>query len=145
MFLMDVISNNQRILHVGDFRAHSPMLTNPFICLKPIHTVYLDTTYCDPKYTFPPQCDVVDFVVETTRKYLEENNKTLLVCGTYSVGKEKVFKAVAENQNLEIGVTKAKYNLLTCFGDQQLTQRLTLNYNQAQLHILPMAKLNFKV
>lgn len=144
MFLMD-LPNNKRILHVGDFRAHSSMLINPFICSKPINTIYLDTTYCNQKYTFPPQSDVIDFVVQTTRTYLKENKKTLFVCGTYSVGKEKVFKAIAIDRDIKIGVTKAKYNLLNCFDDEELAQRLTLDYTEAQLHILSLGKLNFKV
>ena len=144
MFLME-LSTGKRILHVGDFRAQSSMVSNPFISAKPIHTIYLDTTYCNPKYNFPLQCDVIDFVVKTTRRFLKENRKTLIVSGTYSVGKEKVFKAIAMDQDFKIGVTKAKMTLLNCLDDEDLKKRLTLDYSQAQIHVLPLGGITLKV
>jgi len=61
-----------RILHCGDFRACPAHVNHPL--LKPdivdavtgqtnqqvIDTCYLDTTYLTPKYSFPPQSDVID-------------------------------------------------------------------------------------
>jgi len=144
MFLM-VLPNSKRILHVGDFRAHPSMLEYQFASSgEHIDTLYLDTTYCDPAYTFPPQDDVIKFVVKTARQYLNGNPKTLIVCGTYSIGKEKVFNAIALDRDLKIGVTPSKMTLLKSLEDVELEQRLTLDSGEAGIHVLPMNKLTIK-
>jgi L-ascorbate metabolism protein UlaG (beta-lactamase superfamily) len=105
--------DNLRYLHTGDFRACPKMCLHPMLKDKPLDIVYLDTTYLDPKYSFPSQdaciasaCQVVKrhqsneamrnedpkinhwFVQKETVK---EQVKLLVVVGTYSLGKERIF------------------------------------------------------
>jgi DNA cross-link repair 1A protein len=47
-------------------------------------------------YRFPPQEDVIDFVVRTTQRYLKKQPKTLIVVGAYSIGKENVYLAISQ-------------------------------------------------
>lgn len=54
---------------------------NSFTCFR----------YCDPSRTFPSQSEVISFAVSLVQKYVMENPKTLIVCGTYTIGKEKIF------------------------------------------------------
>lgn len=42
-----------RYLHCGDFRASPQHVLHPAVKGKQIDTVYLDTTYLDPKVSFP--------------------------------------------------------------------------------------------
>lgn len=44
-------------LHTGDFRADISVCTNPVVrSLKGrVDSLYLDTTYCGPRHTFPDQ------------------------------------------------------------------------------------------
>ncbi|KAJ6837502.1 DNA cross-link repair protein SNM1 [Iris pallida] len=81
-------------LHTGDFRASKPMQSYPLLN-QHINMLYLDTTYCNPKYRFPPKEDVVSFVVRITRNYLAKHPKTLIVVGAYSIGKEQVYLAIS--------------------------------------------------
>lgn len=49
------------------------------------------TSYCDENYCFLPQDQVVRLGVETVKRELAVNPKALIVCGTYTIGKERVF------------------------------------------------------
>ncbi|QGA21046.1 hypothetical protein EYB26_008756 [Talaromyces marneffei] len=74
LFLFEKIMDNgriHRVLHCGDFRACPAHVQHPL--LKPdildaksgqsrqqrLDVCYLDTTYLNPKYSFPPQADVI--------------------------------------------------------------------------------------
>ena len=119
-----------RYLHCGDFRACPRHILHPSISGKVIDVVYLDTTYLNPKYCFPPQPLVVDACAELARRIVrgeslkgggadgggskgglknmisswvkkeegkgkgksKQDSNTLVVVGTYSIGKERVVK-----------------------------------------------------
>ncbi|UZJ56006.1 hypothetical protein CBS101457_005326 [Exobasidium rhododendri] len=68
-----------RYLHCGDFRA-SPRHTNhKFIKGKRLDIIYLDTTYCNPRYCFPAQEMVVNACAEMVRRAAPEQCRTNLV------------------------------------------------------------------
>ena len=49
----------RRYLHCGDMRFTPSLLSNPHLRRAQGATaVFLDTTYCNPKFTFPPQACV---------------------------------------------------------------------------------------
>ncbi|CAK5281927.1 unnamed protein product [Mycena citricolor] len=57
-----------RYLHCGDFRASPQHTFHPAVKGKHIDHVYLDTTYLDPKYTFPPQPLVISACAELAKR-----------------------------------------------------------------------------
>ena len=80
------------VLHTGDARLTREVRDNEAVgrlrsqgCV-----LVLDTTYCDPKHSFPPQKDVVQYVCDAV---LAESfhPKTLFLFGTYGIGKERLF------------------------------------------------------
>ncbi|CAI2737624.1 unnamed protein product [Dicrocoelium dendriticum] len=102
MFLFHLKRANQFILHTGDFRFEPSMLnsSSPLATFLPalptdngslsiLNAVYLDTTYLSPQYDFPTQHSVISSAVEITRNQLSKDPSTMVVCGMYSIGKER--------------------------------------------------------
>ncbi|KAI3392957.1 hypothetical protein diail_4944 [Diaporthe ilicicola] len=222
----------QRILHCGDFRACPAHIEHPQ--LKPdiidalgkvkqqkIDVCYLDTTYLNPRYSFPPQTDVIQatanlcleldtslraedesiwngvlrrregrgignndtvsrfFVaadkpssdskqsaattsstIATTttttikptpaspnaftalgRKARDNRNRLLVVCGTYSIGKERICKAVAQALRTKIYAAPHKIRICSQLGDPELAALMTSDPAEAQVHMQMLMEL----
>ncbi|KAL2757429.1 hypothetical protein ACRALDRAFT_2118236 [Sodiomyces alcalophilus JCM 7366] len=207
-------AKKQRILHCGDFRACPAHVTHPL--LKPeiqdaitgntrqqkIDVCYLDTTYLNPRYSFPSQDDVIRACAELCASLSPDPNSTddvwdrlgrqngtisvskffvsaketaapqeslaedegtvalasstvvssffanirdkkpatprqrlLVICGTYSIGKERICKAIAQALNTKIFASPAKIRICSKLGDPELTALLTSNPLEAQVHM----------
>ncbi|TEA21228.1 DNA cross-link repair protein pso2/snm1 [Colletotrichum sidae] len=182
-------AKKQRILHCGDFRACPAQVGHPL--LRPdvqdsisgkskqqkIDVCYLDTTYLNPRYSFPPQNDVIracaDLCMQLApEQKLEENawdkmnreagtdtvskfftkasddftkskagsknapkERLLVICGTYSIGKERICKAIAKALGSKIFASKSKIRICSKLGDPELTSLMTDNPLEAQVHM----------
>eukprot|EP00795_Rhopilema_esculentum_P012538 gene12538-3233_t len=144
VMILFVLSNGQRILHTGDFRAVPSMWEHPALKSKNTDVLYLDTTYCSPEYNFPTQQRVIDFTVSRSLEALRANKRTLIVCGTYTIGKERIFLAIANALDCMIGVKGSKKKILASYKWPELEKRLSQQWSQSQIHLLPMNCLNAK-
>ena len=72
--------------------------------------VMLDTTYCDPKHTFPPQAEVLAAVRDAVRAEAHNGERTLFLFGTYTIGKERVFFEAAKALGPETKIYVGKQN-----------------------------------
>lgn len=222
----------QRILHCGDFRACPAHVTHPGLKPNLVDTVtrrvkqqridicYLDTTYLNPRYSFPAQEDVIQACAELCASISPDPNskddifdkakrekgattvsqfftaasrgvnsdesdeeeafagkgkraphepstaapapppaapkqhplllrpppsyhppRLLVVCGTYSIGKERICKAVALRLGSRVYAGPAKSRIVAQLGDPELTALLTSDPRQAQVHMQPLAEL----
>ncbi|KAI2638033.1 DRMBL-domain-containing protein [Xylaria nigripes] len=186
----------QRILHCGDFRACPAQVAHPLLKPDVLDTVsgklrrqkidvcYLDTTYLNPRYSFPPQNDVIRTCAEfckllsgdtstaddafdrskrekghitvssffpkeksdteatrlgseSSHRITEGNPKRrlLVICGTYSIGKERICKAVAQALNTKIFASASKIKICSQLGDPELVALMTSNPYEAQVHM----------
>lgn len=183
----------QRILHCGDFRACPAQVQHPL--LKPnimdaisgktkqqkIDICYLDTTYLNPRYSFPPQDDVISacaafcktisgdphaiddaydalkrdkgdtsvsqfFTKDTSRSgdtqatarataRSDPKHRLLVICGTYSIGKERICKAIAQALQTKIFASPSKIRIIKQLGDPELSALLTSDPRAAQVHM----------
>ncbi|XP_048361207.1 DNA cross-link repair 1A protein isoform X2 [Sphaerodactylus townsendi] len=138
------LPNGTVVLHTGDFRASPSMEHYPSLIGQKVHSLYLDTTYCSPEYTFPSQQEVIQFAVNVAFETVTLNPRTLVVCGTYSIGKEKVFLAIAEVLGSKVSMSTEKYKTLQCLESAKINSLITLDWNSTVLHLLPMMQINFK-
>ncbi|KAK4315310.1 hypothetical protein Pmani_013481 [Petrolisthes manimaculis] len=139
------LSNGLTVLHTGDFRAHPRMESYPALWnCNNIDSLYLDTTYCNPVYDFPSQEEVVEACVSVAQNHIADNPKTIIVVGSYTIGKERVFKAIAAALDCLVWVSGDKRRTLNCLNDAEMMERITCDKKKARVHVLPMAHLTPK-
>ncbi|KAL1524448.1 hypothetical protein AB1Y20_019343 [Prymnesium parvum] len=115
VILLFELQDGRCVLHTGDFRYLPSMAQHPALAGKKIDLLYLDTTYCNPQYAFPSQAAAVDEVVMHC-KLLLPANRTLVLFGAYSIGKERVYLQVARELGVHIYVDRARWRTLECIG-----------------------------
>uniref|UniRef100_G1Q436 DNA cross-link repair 1A protein n=1 Tax=Myotis lucifugus TaxID=59463 RepID=G1Q436_MYOLU len=143
VMILFYLPNGNVVLHTGDFRADPTMERSLLKRLK-VHTLYLDTTYCSPEYCFPSQQEVIQFAINTAFEAVTLNPRTLVVCGTYSIGKEKVFLAIADVIGSKVGMSREKYKTLQCLNIPEINSLITTDMCNTLVHLLPMMQINFK-
>lgn len=143
VMILFYLPNGNVILHTGDFRA-DPSMERSLLAGQKIHTLYLDTTYCSPEYSFPSQQEVIQFAINTAFEAVTLNPRTLVVCGTYSIGKEKVFLAIADVLGSKVGMSQEKYKTLQCLNIPEINSLITVDMCDSLVHLLPMMQINFK-
>jgi DNA cross-link repair 1A protein len=78
--------------------------------------IFLDTTYCDPKYSLPDQQEAIKETVKVAIEQvgLSKRNKdrTLMLFGAYTIGKERIYLSVAEKLGLKVFVDSRRYRIL---------------------------------
>lgn len=202
----------QRILHCGDFRACPAHVEHPQLRPETVDAItgktrqqkidvcYLDTTYLNPRYSFPPQNDVIRSCAEVCamlNKGLVANdssewdsllhrreggaprgtanvskffatpssdtpgsgppsavpdaftvinpsiqrNRLLVVCGTYSIGKERICVAIAQALRTKIFANPAKIRMCKQLDDPELASLMTSDPREAQVHMQMLMEL----
>ncbi|XP_022139623.1 DNA cross-link repair 1A protein-like isoform X2 [Momordica charantia] len=130
--------NGKAVLHTGDFRFCEEIGSLPVFQTCRIHTLILDTTYCDPQYDFPKQETVIQFVIDAIQAEAF-NPKTLFLIGCYTIGKERLFLEVARVLRKKVYVTAAKLRILKCLGfSEEDMQWFTVNEWESHIHVVPL-------
>ena len=143
VLLLFELPDGRAILHTGDFRYQPAMASHP--CLRalprPLDALYLDTTYCDEKHRFPTQAAVIEAVVDRCLLLLD-CPRTLVLFGSYSIGKERLFLEVGRRCGVRIAVERPKLRLLECCGlaDEEAAL-LTSDVASTRWRVVPMAHL----
>lgn len=111
----------ERYVHTGDFRYCNSMKLDPMLnAFVGADAVFLDTTYCNPKYVFPSQEEAIDYIVgviESSGVEHEGSFKSVLfLVATYVIGKEKILMEIARRCQRKIHVESRKSLVLRVLG-----------------------------
>ncbi|XP_042392828.1 DNA ligase 6-like isoform X2 [Zingiber officinale] len=111
----------ERYIHTGDFRFHESMKLDPVLCeFVGADAVFLDTTYCNPKFVFPSQEESVEYIVSTIKRIKEQNKETgesvLFLIATYVIGKEKILLEISRQCGCLLQVDSRKMQILSVLG-----------------------------
>lgn len=137
------LENGKRIVHTGDFRFSSTsMLSCPLLShFRGADALYLDTTYLNPRFTFPSQEESVEYVANTIFGALQPSSSTdcstsiLFLISTYVIGKERILQAVAERCGVKLYVSDRKAGVMACLGLPDWM--FTTDPNATPVHIVP--------
>ena len=69
--------------------------------------LYLDTTYCNPRYTFPSQQAAIDAAYTAVAAHLAADRgrgDILILFGSYSLGKERLYMEIARRLGKKVFV-----------------------------------------
>lgn len=133
------------VLHTGDFRYRPSMKDYPALnAVRGNCTLILDTTYCNPRYVFPSQEQACAEVLRAVKAEMF-NGKTLILVGTYTIGKEMIFLELAKQLGEKVYVGVAKRRVLSCLDlSAEDAALLVSNDRMSNIHAVPMWNINFQ-
>ncbi|KAF9198389.1 hypothetical protein BGZ49_000799 [Haplosporangium sp. Z 27] len=71
-------------------------------------------------------------------QYSAGKNRVVVCVGTYLIGKERVFMAIAKAIKSKVYVQHSKLQILSCLEDPELMEMLTSDQSEAQVHLMHM-------
>ena len=150
---------SRHILHVGDFRWRRDVMVTPTDSpLRPfcaaggtqrLDELFLDTTYCNPKYALPSQQDAIQAAVQYAERQLKEaqsmKQDILLLFGAYTIGKERIYLAVAERLKMKVYVDRRRYRILSQFDwPPERMALITTSPQDSILWVVPLGHVSMK-
>ncbi|CAA2994203.1 Hypothetical predicted protein [Olea europaea subsp. europaea] len=127
----------EKYVHTGDFRYCNEMkgesVLSEFIGAD---AVFLDTTYCHPKFLFPSQEESIDHIVGVIERTKGENVKNVLfLVATYVIGKEKILMEISRRCKRKIYVDSRKMSVLSALGLEE-SGVFTVDESKTDVHVV---------
>lgn len=143
--LLFELSNGKKIFHSGDFRFEKEKFLKyeKIQKLKCLDIVYLDTTYCNPEYSFAKQSSSLEILAKTVQKKLQENPKTIVLVGTYTIGKERILESISKECKCKVFAPIDKYEILSNL-ELEYFEIFTKNPQDTNIHLVSMFDLGWK-
>lgn len=128
-------ASGRQYVHVGDFRYIPSMVDDPTLAAyRGCDAIFLDNTYCNPRYRFPPQERSIEYAADRAAAALLGDNQVdgaaaralaaapqklrsdvVVIVSTYVIGKERILIRMAEclkRHGLRILVERRKLQVL---------------------------------
>ncbi|KAG7011065.1 DNA ligase 6, partial [Cucurbita argyrosperma subsp. argyrosperma] len=131
----------ERYVHTGDFRFCDSMIIDPVLkTFIGSDAVFLDTTYCNPKFIFPSQDESIEYIVNMIQKIGGESKgsmgSVLFLIATYVIGKEKILLQIASRCNRKIMVDARKMTVLRILGYGGENGVFTEHGSESDVHVV---------
>ncbi|XP_065343216.1 uncharacterized protein LOC135941535 [Cloeon dipterum] len=145
VMLLFQLLDGTNVVHTGDFRFSPSMESYSAFWNIQIDVLHLDTTYCNEKYDFESQEEILQLVGNLAEERFQlANKKCLFVCGSYTIGKEKVFLEIARKLNSKIYAAEpGKKKILKMLDDPHISEYMVEKSEEANIHVLPNGKLHY--
>ncbi|PON77470.1 DNA ligase, ATP-dependent [Parasponia andersonii] len=142
-FLFKIPNSNgkfERYVHTGDFRFCESMKSDTVLQeFVGSDAIFLDTTYCDPKFLFPSQQESIDYIVNVVERVGSERKgvlkDVLFLVATYVIGKEKILLEIARKCNRKIFVDAKKMAVLRVLGCGE-SEVFTEDECESEVHVV---------
>jgi len=108
----------RRILYTGDFRLDENIRTEAQK-LAGVDVAYVDATYDDPNYVFPPQSESIERVLQLVAEHMGKE----VFLAVYSIGKTKILRAIVEEFGLPVYVSENVMKAYRAMGFEDLVTR----------------------
>ncbi|CAO1309613.1 unnamed protein product [Diamesa serratosioi] len=143
--------DGRNVLHTGDFRATDGMSKQLDDWNCKLDLVYLDTTYLHTKRRFPSQSESIAYALEKVQQYICDNigERFLIVCGSYLIGKEKIWTSIAKTFNFKVFLEKERLKAFKClcYGSLEhlkfINQYVTEDMQEADILVTNMLNLSY--
>ncbi|GKC55927.1 DNA ligase 6 isoform X3 [Tanacetum coccineum] len=124
----------EKYVHTGDFRFCDEMRLDRSVSeFVGCDGVFLDTTYCDPKYVFRKQSELIDYIVSVVEKFRKK--KVLFLVATYVIGKEKILVEVTRRCGKKVYVDERKMSVLRTLGYEEC-EVFTSDESESDVHVI---------
>ena len=91
----------------------------------------------------PSQADVIARTVELVAEFVTRRPDTAVLVGAYSVGKERIFKALAEELDARLWTSAARSEVWKCLRDPGLIERKVVNRGEARVQVVDNKMVNW--
>lgn len=128
------------ILYTGDFRFISSMLQHPALLdssgnIITINHLYLDNTFSDPEFNFPPQEECTQMII----KAIEENPNSDVWIKSGCFGREKLLLNLSIHFNTLVVVDPKTFKVVSLLGVSP--ERFSTNENEGFIRIVNNAQM----
>lgn len=159
LFCIGSGSSRRRVLYCGDMRFHPRLLESPRLAdpAQRVHVLYLDNTYCAPRFDFPPQDDMIEFIADRVRAEVDALaaeprafRRLRVLIGTYKIGKERILVAVAHRCACRVFLSPTQYAVYQLLGlelpaGKRFEDVFTTDPAQALVWAVPLWDIRFDV
>ncbi|KAI9217913.1 hypothetical protein BC828DRAFT_417736 [Blastocladiella britannica] len=105
------------------------------------YTVYNSTTLAGGKSDpfLPPNLRVSTHSHKTGPFFTDPVTRLVVVCGAYTIGKEKIFLAVCKALDCQFYCDEKKWAILSLYDDPEINARYTAAPTAAQVHVVSLS------
>ena len=109
--MFHIETRGRRILYTGDFRLNDAM-RRQIAQIAGVDELYLDATYNDPRYRFPPMETAIESVLDLMRR--RDGRDVLLA--VYRIGKNRILEAARREFGYPFYTTKERLRIYRAIG-----------------------------